>query len=222
MDPAMTLISELLPPEVACAEQVGSFSGALLPLEKLALGPGARLKRRQEFTAGRTCARMALEEFGITDTSVLIGKKREPLWPEQIVGSITHCEGYCAAVVAGQRSFAALGVDAETNRALPEEVLSLVADHDEQRWLHSAPKCAIHWDRLLFSIKESVYKVWYPLVGTWLGFHDVRVHIEPNLKEFQVDLHGAHPSHRMAGPSVLRGGYLVRNNLLLTAIVLKQ
>jgi 4'-phosphopantetheinyl transferase EntD len=25
---------------------------------------------------------------------------------------------------------------------------------------------------MLFSAKESVYKAWFPLIGTWLGFED--------------------------------------------------
>lgn len=28
----------------------------------------------------------------------------------------------------------------------------------------------IHWDRLLFSAKESVYKAWFPLTAKWLDF----------------------------------------------------
>ena len=37
----------------------------------------------------------------------------------------------------------------------------------------------MHWSRLLFCAKESVYKAWYPLTGRQLGFEDARLTIDP-------------------------------------------
>ena len=33
----------------------------------------------------------------------------------------------------------------------------------------------IHWDKLLFSAKESVYKAWFPTHKTWLDFSDCEI-----------------------------------------------
>lgn len=35
----------------------------------------------------------------------------------------------------------------------------------------------MHWDRLLFSAKESVYKAWFPLTGKWLDFSEADIEI---------------------------------------------
>ncbi|WP_423753838.1 4'-phosphopantetheinyl transferase superfamily protein [Actinomyces israelii] len=35
----------------------------------------------------------------------------------------------------------------------------------------------IAFDRLLFSIKESTYKAWFPLVRAWVNFDDADVRI---------------------------------------------
>lgn len=45
----------------------------------------------------------------------------------------------------------------------------------------AAGQPAVHWDRLLFSAKESVYKAWFPLTGKWLGFEDadIELHQDP-------------------------------------------
>src|SRR5512146_3174543 len=37
---------------------------------------------------------------------------------------------------------------------------------------------AVHWDRVLFSAKESVYKAWFPLTRRWLGFEEADITIE--------------------------------------------
>lgn len=36
---------------------------------------------------------------------------------------------------------------------------------------------AVHWDRLLFSAKESVYKAWFPLTQQWLDFSEADIDI---------------------------------------------
>ncbi|MFE2138960.1 4'-phosphopantetheinyl transferase superfamily protein, partial [Streptomyces sp. NPDC059466] len=42
-------------------------------------------------------------------------------------------------------------------------------DHDRLRRLAERDP-SVHWDRLLFSAKESVYKAWFPLMRRWLDF----------------------------------------------------
>jgi 4'-phosphopantetheinyl transferase EntD len=68
------------------------------------------------------------------------------------------------------------------------------------------------WDRLLFSIKESVYKVWYPLERCWLDFHQVRMEIDAGAKSFRVALDCA----GRVCPLVLEGRYTATPSLLLT------
>jgi 4'-phosphopantetheinyl transferase EntD len=209
-------ISNLLPFGVVSVQQEEGFSGSLSPEEEKALG-GVVLKRRMEFTAGRTCARSALERLGTPVSSLLRGPAREPLWPSGVVGSITHCEGYCAAAVSYQERFAGIGIDAEVNEPLPEGTLELVARPEELERLGRLPAGSLCWDRLLFSIKESVYKTWYPLTKSWLGFEEASVTIDSDRQTFQVDLLIRNYPEVL---SPLRGRYLVEGRHILTAIVL--
>jgi enterobactin synthetase component D / holo-[acyl-carrier protein] synthase len=171
------MLCEMLPPGIAVVEaRAGDPSDPLLPAEVAALGrvsPG----RRCEFTEARSCARRALVRLGLPPNPILIGPSREPVWPDGIVGSITHCTGYRAAATARRLIFGGIGIDAEPNDPLPPGILDMVAADDEKRWLDRLPAVGIQWDRLLFSAKESLYKVWYPLTHSWLGFHDGRLEI---------------------------------------------
>ena len=65
-----------------------------LSLHNLALTPKPQFsqKRLSDFATGRYCAMKALEQFGIQDAIIPIGEDRAPIWPEGIVGSISHCD----------------------------------------------------------------------------------------------------------------------------------
>jgi 4'-phosphopantetheinyl transferase EntD len=70
-----------------------------------------------------------------------------------------------------------LGIDAEVHAPLPEGVLEVVALPDERVGT-----------RILFSAKESVFKAWFPLARSWLGFEDAALVIEPTTGAFSVRL----------------------------------
>ncbi len=145
-------------------------------------------KRRREFTTGRNCARRALAMLGLPAQPILPGAGRQPLWPSGIVGSITHCDGFCAAAVARQNQLAALGIDAELNQPLPSEVLRLVLVEAELHSLQGMLGSGIFWDTILFSAKESAFKAVFPLIGTWLGFEDVCISTDPAHHTFRIRL----------------------------------
>lgn len=79
---------------------------------------------------------------------------------------MTHCDGYRAAAVARRETIASIGIDAEPHAALPDGVEKLTALPEERMALTrlAVTHPHIHWDRLLFSAKESVYKAWFPLI----------------------------------------------------------
>ena len=58
---------------------------------------------------------------------------------------------------------------------------------------------AVCWDRLLFSAKESVYKAWHPVAGSWLGFEDVEVELAPAAGTFVATIGAPGPLPRLAG-----------------------
>ena len=145
-------------------------------------------------------------------------QKRAPVWPDGVVGSITHCPGFRAAAVAWRTTVRSVGIDAEVHDALPDGVLGAVTDDGERAVLAGLPPGTC-WDRLLFSAKESVYKVWFPLTGRWLGFEDCA--LTPRTDgTFDARL-------RVPGPVVdgvtvegFRGRWAVGDGLVVTAAVL--
>jgi 4'-phosphopantetheinyl transferase EntD len=218
------MLAELLPAEVVTMETVGDDDPAayLLPGEEH-LVANAVQKRRREVTNARSCARRALAELGRPAVPILRGDRGQPLWPDGIVGSMTHTAGYYAAVVAEASAIRSVGVDAEQHDVLPAGVLGHVAFGAERSRLASLPIPAgrVWWDRLLFSAKESVYKAWFPLTGRWLGFEDAEVTIDPADGTFGARIlvdgtttDGGPPLTRMSGR------WLVRDGLVLTAITL--
>ena len=126
------IIAKILPPAAIVAEAMDEISDLNLFPEEAALVQSAVRKRRCEFAAGRYLARRALRGLGVPPRPILRGPNREPTWPDGVVGSITHCSGYCAATVASTDVIEAIGIDAEINDALPEDVLRIVARNSER------------------------------------------------------------------------------------------
>lgn len=168
------MIEHTVPTGVASAEAFGDPPGLeLMPGEESLISQAVE-KRRKEFTTARHCARNALGELGIPPRAIGRGERGMPLWPSGVVGSLTHCDGYRAAVVGYRLQIRSLGIDAEPHDALPEGVL----DHTslpEEREVLAGRDDTIAWDRLLFCAKEATYKAWFPLTERWLGFEDAHI-----------------------------------------------
>ncbi|WP_217231665.1 4'-phosphopantetheinyl transferase family protein [Streptomyces anulatus] len=168
------MIELLLPADVSCAATRAETvpEGTLFPEEE-ALVAKSVAKRRNDFATARACARRAMAGLGLPPVAVLHGHRGRPLWPEGIVGSLTHCNGYRAAALARATDVLSLGIDAEPHDPLPSGVRELVTlPAERERIGPPAPEGAdeIHWDRVLFSAKESVFKTWYPVTGIELDF----------------------------------------------------
>ncbi|MET7468431.1 4'-phosphopantetheinyl transferase superfamily protein [Micromonospora sp. NPDC005222] len=213
---------DLLPASVAVAVAgPADWSGELLPAELATLGERVVPGRRRDFTAGRLCARRALAALGRPATPVPAGADRAPIWPAGVVGAITHTSDYCAAAVARAADVRAVGIDAERYRPLSPGVRRKVCRPDEEVELARLP-AGTHWPTVVFSAKETVYKIWHPLVGTWLGFADAQVVIDPEAGTFHAEIAPA----RLAAapvpdpPSAVTGRFAVDDDLVRTAAVL--
>jgi len=212
------VLERLVPSFVACAETRHDARDAdLFPAEREALGRAVE-KRRREFTTGRVCARLALERLGAPAGAIASGPRGEPLWPYGVVGSITHCDGYRGCAVARSPAVAAVGIDAEPEGPLPAGVLEDVV-HGRERDLVAAglPGAEVDVPRLLFCVKEAVYKAWYPLTGRWLGFEDVEVTIDP--ARFRVRLLVPGPVVGRTPLTELTGRWTVEDGIIGAAVV---
>lgn len=215
------MIEALLPDSVVAVEAFNDVPGELpFPGEEDLVGNAVE-SRRREFVTARRCARQALVTLGHPASPIRAGAGREPIWPTGVVGSITHCAGYRAAVVARQRDLAGLGIDAEPHDRLPEGVEESVTVPSERVHLQQLASLdpAISWDRLLFSAKESVYKAWYPLTGRWLGFKDAELTFEPGAGTFRARIL-IDATRRDAGRpfTEIGGRFLIGGALVLTAV----
>jgi 4'-phosphopantetheinyl transferase EntD len=216
------VIERILPPSVASDEVLGDYPIATLFPEERAVIARAAENRRREFTAARGCARAALARLGLPPVPVLPGLRGAPQWPEGVTGSITHCAGYCAAAVTFTSVVVSLGVDAEPDEKLPDDgMLELIARGEERARLAelAASMPGICWDRLLFSAKESVYKTWFPLTGSWLDFESADIVIDAGTGTFTAKLLVPGPLVAGSPLELLHGRWLAGNGLLVTAIV---
>lgn len=216
------MIERVLPPGVSHCEAWDDRAQVdLFPSEEACL-VGAVEKRRLEFATVRRCARVALGQLGHPAVPVLPGEHGAPTWPVGVVGSMTHCVGYRAAVVADQARVVTIGIDAEHNEPLPDDVLGLVSRPEERDMLdavvHAGTPGETAWDTLLFSAKESVYKAWFPLARRFLDFQEATVALSPD-GTFTGRLLVAGPlvgRHRL---ETLSGRWVVERGLVVTAIV---
>jgi 4'-phosphopantetheinyl transferase EntD len=212
------VLERILPPAAAVVASTGERSVELFPEEEAALGNAVEV-RRLEFVTARACAREALARLGLAAQPIPTGARGEPLWPAGIVGSITHCAGYRACAVAPASELLTIGVDAEVDDPLPDGLIADIALPEERRRLEAAAAAdpGVSWDRLLFSIKESVYKAWFPLTRNWLGFEDASVVIDRAGGTFSASLLVPGPTlggRTLAGFS---GRWLAAEGLLLSA-----
>ncbi|HEY1484751.1 MAG TPA: 4'-phosphopantetheinyl transferase superfamily protein [Micromonosporaceae bacterium] len=210
----MTILGAILPAYVECAEAFTDVpEDRVFPTERDAVA-NAIPRRRAEFATGRACARAALHQLGIPAVAIGRGPAGAPMWPAGVVGTITHCDGYRAAAVARADDVRTLGCDAETHEPLPDGVTDLIAFGPERERIDTltASHPEVHWDRLVFSAKESVYKAWYPLTGRWLGHEEAAVTASTD-GSFEAAL-------LIPGPGIsgFSGRWFVRQGLIVTAI----
>ena len=219
------MMEMLLPATVVAVEAVDDIPGEKpFPGEEDLIAK-AVAERRREFITARRCARTALRAFGYLDAPIRTGPEREPQWPAGMTGSITHCAGYRSAAVARIADMSLLGIDAELHGPLPDGVIERIARPAEKDMLGrlGITHPGVHWGRLLFSAKESVYKAWYPLTGRWLGFEEADLRIEPESRTFRARL--LVDGHRIGGGPALTemtGRFAVGRGLILTAVTVDR
>jgi 4'-phosphopantetheinyl transferase EntD len=168
------------PGAVAYQTQDMISADALLPEEQVSL-LRAVPKRIQEFAAGRACARAALSQLGYGVVALPAGTDRAPRWPAGATGSITHTDGFCAAVVAATAQIRALGLDTEPQDSVKPHLWRRICSPEELAILKTQDATdAVVAATLIFSAKEAFYKCQHTLTGQWLGFTDISVSIEPD------------------------------------------
>ncbi len=143
---------------------------------------GADSARRKEFIFGRMLAQRCLVDLGQSPTPIGCGVDREPLWPNGVVGSITHTGSFTAVAVwlpsVGQDS-AGIGIDAEHCGRLKKEIWPTVFTAPEIAKLEQ--ESPVERDlaaTCMFSAKEAVYKAQFPLTRRFIEFDEVALYMQ--------------------------------------------
>ena len=174
--PAADVAALFARPDVVAFELYGPGNESELhPDERARIGHAGE-KRRREFAAGRMCARAALVELGMaSDQPLGSAPDRAPLWPDGVIGSISHTDDYCIVVLApADGSDGGIGIDAERFGRVGDHLHRTIFTTTERAWLGRLPGPErADTATTLFSGKEAFYKAQHPLTGSWVGFKDV-------------------------------------------------
>lgn len=132
-------------------------------------------KRLSEYFAGRYCAIQTLNKMGIQLNHIDRGERGDPLWPDGVYGSISHCSNRAVAVAGPiQTELNQLGVgidiEDEVNEIVIENVRNDTVNPNEVELIFSDPAQVGARFTLMFSIKESFFKAAYLNVGAYFGF----------------------------------------------------
>lgn len=176
-------------------------------------------KRCREFTAGRLLARAALDKLGIESQPIRRDPYRSPVWPSEVVGSISHTESWCAVAVARAHEVLALGIDVENDAPLSASLFEIVCVPEEMEWLasHSLTRRGA-LAKILFSVKESAFKAQYPLTQSFLDFHAMAVEVDLMAGTWRAAFQsGCRPAQ--CPWNALVGQWVVHRGLVATAAV---
>jgi 4'-phosphopantetheinyl transferase EntD len=145
---------------------------AALLSDEMAAFAGSVTKVRRASGAARIVARQLLSRFGYFEPQAIPKSTGGmPVWPNDIVGSLAHDAKVAVAAMAARQDFLSIGVDVEPAEPIDPDLLGMIATPAERATAPAEPTRG----RLLFSIKEAVYKAVYPLDGRFLDHHDVEV-----------------------------------------------
>jgi acyl transferase domain-containing protein/thioesterase domain-containing protein/4'-phosphopantetheinyl transferase EntD len=217
-------LSELFPAPVLWKAVDPSHALGQLRAEERELMTRAVGVRRREFRAGRVAARQLLAQLGKDAGPLLSDRDRVPTWPGDVVGSITHSRQLCVVAVAPASELRVLGIDTEPWEPLDTSLWPSILTPQETDWLCMYPEAERgQWARILFTVKEAVYKGLFPLTRVAFGFHDVQV----TLRSVAGTLHGGDYEARVTHARLpwledhpLAGRWRVREGNIVAALAL--
>ena len=130
--------------------------------------------RRAEFITGRESLRKVLGQLGFAPQAVLPNASGAPILPDGAVGSIAHSRKLCCAIAGHNSDFKALGIDIEGTDRLTARAARRVSTADEKKWTSDDQVRS----SILFSLKESFYKMQFPCWNKLANFDDVSLEVD--------------------------------------------
>lgn len=178
-------------------------------------------KRRAEYLAGRILAKKLLFQFGIRSKTIVSNHHRCPIWPKNIVGSISHCSSVAICVMAKSSEYSGLGVDIETvfSQTTISQIKGLVFDSNEWNRLRSSGIPIELASTIGFSAKESLFKALYPRVGYYFDFSAAIIsQYDIENGELELELTFSLNSFLLKGMR-FKVHFIIINNLIFSIVV---
>lgn len=155
-------------------------------------------KRLSHFCTGRYAAKEGFKKLGKEISEILMGSDGDPKWPSGYSGSISHSDQLVGAIVTNDPKIASVGLDIEKIGRVKRAMWDMCFTLDEQAFLQLKIASEIdYYTTLYFSLKESFYKMQYPITKKKIWFTDVEIEYESN-------------EHRLV---VSRKSHKIQNNL---------
>lgn len=201
------------------SEAISSDCTGLHPSELILAEIFKYRERQDEYLSGRRCVHQIISSAKLPTLPVLRMENRSPAWPLGLVGSITHGASVAAALIAQpHHQIIGIGIDLED---LTREIRSNITRHvltpwEIQKW---APqnKQVNRETRMIFSIKEAIYKCFQPIHGIRLGFKDAEV-LEMEEGEFTATLLKNPFNYSLPLPLTIKGVVRTHQNAVFAAV----
>ncbi len=174
------MLSEKLPPGVVARFTTIGVNPKSLFSEEQAICKDYESGRIQEFSKGRYCAHECLKELNRPQA---IGKNPDgsPIWPEGIIGSISHSQHLAGAILSNKGTHASLGLDIEQIGRITPDLWHILFGAYELKLIGDQPlELQNQFSTVLYSLKEAFYKMQYPITREGMEPKDLQVYLDNN------------------------------------------
>lgn len=145
--------------------------------------------RQNEFSTARWLARIGLKKFGKKNWPVLTGRLGNPLWPQELIGSISHDGNLCVVVLMYKKKLLNFGIDLIY---LPKhndkfiELAPIFMAHSNELTFMKMLITDINHAALLFSIKESIVKAISHKINDFIDLRSIILQFINNKLRFKI------------------------------------
>lgn len=131
------------------------------------------VQRKGEYLAGRIASRIAQYLLGLSPEPVGTGQHRNPMWPTNTLGSITHANDYAIVAMARTQYVHRIGIDYEPwmDTRTIKSVIDIIMCEREKTKIEVDSRTPRKDITIIFSAKESLFKALYDECGEYKDFY---------------------------------------------------
>jgi enterobactin synthetase component D len=127
------------------------------------------------------------EKFKLEISSFTKDSKNRPIWPSMIVGSISHSKEAIYLAFGDSKEYLSIGIDIECIERFNGESHKKFVTNDDVKVVLGLNEIELR--ALVFSSKESLFKLLNPLTDTYFGFEFAAVvEVDTDSKLFTIIL----------------------------------